>query len=74
MIALETLIWLFLFLLGAGLILALLHYLVVYCEREFPANPLLFKAARILLVVGAVLILISVVLHLMGMPLVTWRR
>lgn len=74
MIAIETLVWVFLFLLGCGAIGGLLFYLVTYLEREFPGYPLFFKAARILLVVMAVLVLVFLILDLMGHPIVVWRR
>lgn len=73
MISIETVVWLFLFLLGCGLIFGLLLYLVRYCEREFADYPMFFKAARIFLVFMAVLVLIGVILDLMGHPIVRWR-
>lgn len=73
MISLSTLVYLVLFLLGAALILGLLHYLVSYCEAEIGGNPLIYKAARIALVVLAVLLLIGVILDFMGQPIVRWR-
>jgi hypothetical protein len=73
MISIETVVYVFFFLLGCGAIFALLYYLVTYCEREFPGAPsLVWKALRILLVIGAVLVLIGIILHLMGHPLVTF--
>lgn len=72
MIGIDTLVMTFLFLLGCGAIFALLWYLVTYLEKEFPA-PLFWKIARVILVVGAVLVLICVLLDLMGHPVVVWR-
>ena len=74
MIAIETVVYLFLFLLAAGAVFGLLFYLVKYCEAEFPSFPLFFKAARILLVIGAVLVLISIILDFAGHPLIIWRK
>jgi drug/metabolite transporter (DMT)-like permease len=74
MVNIETLVYAVLFLLGAGLILGLLFYLINYIATQFPdSNPLFFKAARILLVVFAVLILIGLILDLMGHPIIAWR-
>lgn len=74
MITIESVVWLFLFLLGCGLVFGLLYYLVGYIESQFPDMPLLYKACRILLVVLAVLLLISVILDLMGHPVIVWRQ
>lgn len=73
MIDLRTIVYLFLFLLGCGAVFGLLFYLVHYIEREFPSNPLFFKAARIFLVVAAVLVLIGVILDFMGFGIIRWR-
>jgi hypothetical protein len=72
-ISIQTVVYVVLFLLGAGAIFGLLLYLVQYLEREFPGFGLFFRAARIALVVLAVLVLIGLVLHLMGAPVVMWR-
>jgi hypothetical protein len=72
-ISIQAVVYVVLFLLGAGAIFGLLLYLVQYLEREFPGFGLFFRAARIALVVLAVLVLIGLVLHLMGAPVVMWR-
>lgn len=74
MISITTVVYAFLFLLGCAAVFGLLWWLVTYCEKEFPNVPLFFKAARIFLVLGAVLVLIGLILDMMGHPIIAWRR
>jgi len=60
----ETVVWL----LGLGLIVWLLLYLVSYIGVPEPFN----KIIKIVIMVFAVLVLINLVLGLMGHPLVGW--
>jgi hypothetical protein len=63
-IDLQTIVWLVLYLLGTGIVLGLLLFLVNYIEGQFPGPTmaLFTKVARIFLVVMVVLILIGVVI------------
>ncbi len=75
MISLETVVYVFLFLIGAGLIFGLLFYAVIYCEKQFPEAPaIIFKGLRIFLVLAAVFVLIGLILDFMGHPIVEWRK
>ena len=73
MLSIQTVVYVVLFLLGAGAVFGLLLWLVQYLEKEFPGFGLFFKAARIALVVLAVLVLIGLICHLMGAPVVVWK-
>jgi uncharacterized membrane protein YGL010W len=73
MMSIESVVRFTLYLLGCGLIFALLLYLVNYVSGQFPAAEPFAKFARIGLVIMAVLVLIGVVLSFMGHPLVTFR-
>lgn len=66
MFSIESVVRLVLYLLGAGLIFALLMYLINYVSSEFPSMGPFAKFARIALVVLAVLVLIGVLLSFMG--------
>ncbi|HUD10804.1 MAG TPA: hypothetical protein VMS08_00215 [Candidatus Saccharimonadia bacterium] len=70
MFTIESVVWAVLFLLGAGLIFGLLMYLINYVCGQFPVMEPFAKAARIVLVVMAVLVLIGFILSLMGHPIV----
>jgi hypothetical protein len=70
MIGIDTIVYVIVGLLVGGLILALLWWLVNYCEQQFPGAPLLFKVIRIVFVILVVLLLISILLHLIGVPLI----
>ncbi len=74
MISIESVIMVILFLLGAGAIFGLLFYVVSYCEKEFPSGGIIFKFARIFLVIAAVFVLIGVILDFMGHPIVVWKK
>lgn len=51
-----------------GLIFWLLWWLISYCALPEPFN----KVARVILAVAAVLLIISVLLGLAGVPIVAW--
>lgn len=70
MFSIESIVHLVLYLLGAGLIFALLTYLITYVESQFPSMGPFAKFAKIALVVLAVLVLIGVILSFMGHPVV----
>lgn len=70
MFSIESIVHLVLYLLGAGLIFALLMYLINYVSTEFPTMGPFAKFAKIALVILAVLVLIGVVLSFMGHPIV----
>lgn len=75
MFPVESIVWGVLFLLGVGAIWGLLFYLVGYCESQFPStNGIFYKAARILLVIAAVLVLIGMILQALGHPLISFDR
>ena len=73
MVALETVVVVIMLLIGAAAIFGLLYYAVSYCEREFPSVPLIWKVARICLVLMMVFFLIFMILDLMGHPVIVWR-
>lgn len=56
--------------LGAGLVFALLFYLIDYVSGEFPSIAPFAKFAKIGLMILAILILIGVILGFMGHPVV----
>ena len=68
MIGINTLIQAVVYLICGGLIVWLLHWLIGQCGIPEPFN----KVARIILAVFAVLVVISVLLGLMGHPVVRW--
>lgn len=68
MIGIEQLVSVVVYLIVAGLILWLLHWLIGYCSLPEPFA----KVARIILAVFAVLVIISVLLSLIGRPIVRW--
>lgn len=69
MIGIGTLVTAVVYLIVAGLIFWLLHWLIGYVGLPEPFH----KIARIVLAVAAVLVVISVLLSLVGFPLVVWR-
>ncbi len=69
-VSIETVVTFVLYLLGCGLIFALLFYLINYVEGNFPDVAMFAKFARIGLVILAVLVLIGVILAFMGHPIV----
>lgn len=73
-IALETVVWAVLYLLGAAAIFGLLFWVVLYCEKEFPSAVPFFKFIRIGLVVLAVFVLIFMILGFMGHPVLEFQR
>lgn len=66
MFSIESVVYLVMYLLGAGVIFGLLLYLINYVSAEFPTMGPFAKFAKIALVVLAVLVLIGVVLSFMG--------
>lgn len=74
MVAIEDVVWVILYLIGAGAVFGLLFYAVTYCEKEFPSATPIFRFARIFLVLAAVFVLIGIILAFMGHPIVVWKR
>ncbi len=75
MIDLATVVWVVLYLLVAGAVFALLFFLINYIASQFPgeAMNLFAKAARIILIVLAVLVLIGLLLSFVtGQPIFRW--
>jgi hypothetical protein len=70
-LTLEALVLFVVYLMVAGLILALLYYLVNFVAAQFPGPgaDLFARVARVVLVVVAVLVLIDLLLGLVGRPL-----
>lgn len=68
MISMDQVVRWVLYLLGAGLIFGLLHYLIDYTTRKFPAVAPFASIAKIGLVILAVLVLIGLILSFMGSP------
>jgi heme/copper-type cytochrome/quinol oxidase subunit 2 len=76
MISLHDVVWIVIGLLVAGAVFALLFFLINYVERQFPSEGgnLFAKAARVVLVVLAVLVLIGFLIGLIsGQPIFYWR-
>lgn len=74
MIGIGDLVYVIVGLLVGGLILGLLWWLINYCEKEFPGFPMIFKVIRIVFVILVVLVLISLLLHLVGYPVVRFHE
>ncbi len=75
MIDLATVVWVVLYLLVAGAVFALLLFLINYVAAQFPGEGmnLFAKAARIFLIVLAVLVLIGLLISFIsGQPLIRW--
>lgn len=70
MIGIDTLVYFVVGALVVALIIGLLYYLILFCEKEFPSFPLVFKVVRVAFVVLVILLLISFLLHLLGFPVV----
>jgi uncharacterized protein YhhL (DUF1145 family) len=66
--SIESIVRVIVYLIVAGLILYLLHWLVGYVNLPEPFA----KVARIVLAVAGVLILIGVLLSIAGHPVVRW--
>jgi hypothetical protein len=66
MISVEQLIMVVVYLLIVGLIFGLLWWLIDYCAIPEPFN----KAARVVLAIIAVLIIISLLLGMVGHPVI----
>lgn len=72
MIGIDTLVTVIVYLLIGGLILGLLWWLITYVEAQGIGPPILFKIIRVVFVILVVLVLISVLMSLIGHPLVRW--
>ncbi len=70
MIGFDTIVYVVITMLLGGMVLGLLWWLIGYCERKFPSVPRAFDVIRIVFVIMVVLLLISLLMHLMGYPLV----
>jgi len=68
MISIESVVMAVLYLVVGGLIFFLLSWLVDYVGTPEPFR----RVARVVLAIGAVLIIICVLLSLLGHPLVRW--
>ena len=68
MITLSSLVGLIVYLIIAGLILWLLYWLIGYVGLPEPFN----KVAHVILAIAAVLIIISILLGMVGQPIVKW--
>lgn len=73
MFSIESVVMAVLYLLGCGVIFALLMYLINYVCGQFPSIEPFGKFARILLVVLMVLVLIGLMLSFMGHPIVSFH-
>ncbi len=74
MITLQEVVYIFMYLLGAGLIFGILWGVVYFCQKKFPnVPPMFFTGAQIFLVIAGALVLIGIILHAMGAPLINWR-
>jgi hypothetical protein len=68
--SIQSVVYLVVYLLGAGIIFGLLLYLIDYVSSQFPSMGPFAKFAKIALMVLAVLVLIGVILSFMGHPIV----
>ena len=71
MIGIDTIVW---FVFGAVIIiviLAALWWLIGYCETKLPM-PMAWNIVRVVFVVLCVFLLISVLLSLLGYPIITF--
>lgn len=70
MISLAGAVSIVLIIIVGGLIVALLMYAINYCEREFPNAAIVWKVARIAVVLLSVLVLIGLLISVVsGQPL-----
>lgn len=69
MIALETVVYAILVLIVGGIIFWLLNWLIDYVGVPEPFR----KVARVVMAVGAVILVIAVLMHMVGVPLFRWR-
>lgn len=58
------------FLLLGGAVLGLVWFLIGYAEKQFGGPPLFYSVVRFVFVFLVVLLLIGLLLHLMGSPIV----
>jgi uncharacterized membrane protein len=70
MFTIESLVHVVLYLIVAGIIFGVLWWALIWSERELGFPSIFFKVARVLLVLGAVLVIISLLLGLAGHPIV----
>ncbi len=76
MVNIETVVYVVMFLIGAGFIFGLLWFALNFVQSKVsnPGMGIFFDAARVVLVLGAVFVLIGMILDFMGHPLIAWRR
>ena len=72
MIGIETLVYAVVFMLIGALIVGLLWFLINYVESQGLGPPLVFKIIRVVFIVLIVLVLISILLGLIGHPVIRW--
>ena len=73
MIGIDAIVYTVVYLLIAGLILSLLYFLIQYCESQGFGPLVVFKVIRLVFVILVVLLAISLLLNLIGYPIVRWR-
>ncbi len=69
MIGIDTLVWFVFVTIIAVVVVGILWWLIVYCEQNFPA-PMLWKVVRVVFVILCAFFAISILLALMGHPVV----
>ncbi len=72
-ISIDQVVSVFVYLLVVGLVFGLLFWLISYIEAKFPGAVMFSGIARIILMVLAVLVLISILLSFIGHPIITFR-
>ncbi len=72
MVGIETVVAVVVFLLVGGLILGLCYWLINYIEAQGLGPPVMFQVIRVVFVILVVLLLISILLSLIGHPIVRW--
>lgn len=70
MIGLDTLVYLVILLIVGALVIGLCWWLILYVESQGLGPPVLFKIVRVVFVILVVLFLISVLLGMVGHPVV----
>ena len=69
MIGIDTIVWFVFIAIILVLVIAILWWLLNYCETQFPA-PLAWKVIRVIFVVICAFIAIAVLLGLLGHPII----
>ena len=72
MIGIDTIVWFVFVAIVAIAVLAILWWLIGYGEANLPM-PMAWKIVRVAFVVMCAFLLIAVLLHLLGMPLVRFN-